>query len=98
MQKNFATQAAAEGFLSELVGAANQEQSYRVATTIFATDPLLREAESAYDKLIRAAPSASLLKAVEFYPAHDCADLVVLEVEAAIDAFAKELPCTPSTP
>jgi hypothetical protein len=70
VQKNFATQAAAEGFLTEVLGAANQEESYRVTTTLFRTDPLLREAEAAHAKLTAAAPSASLLKAVEFFLAH----------------------------
>jgi hypothetical protein len=90
VQKNFATQAAAEAFLSELVGAANQEESYRVTTTLFPTDPLLREAESACAKLTAAAPSASLLKAVEFYLAHNCTELVALGALEAVDDFAKE--------
>ncbi len=90
VQKNFATQAAAEAFLSELVGAANQEESYRVTTTLFPTDPLLREAESAYAKLTGAAPSASLLKAVEFYLAHNCTELVAMGAVDAVDDFAKE--------
>lgn len=73
VQKNFATQAAAEGFLTELVGAANQEESYRVTTTLSTTAPLPLEAEAAHAKLIATAPSVSLLNAV-VQPSHNCTE------------------------